>query len=92
MNGKESYLNAEYGSWYEKAKNDEKRQYLYFDPRGWRNEDIKAFFEDLRFCDYEAYEKCLLMFPQRRQTSNKGVRRAENRYKRWLDQHNRPTE
>lgn len=92
MNNIKIYLNAEYGAWYEKAENDEKRQYLYFDPRGWTNKDIKAFFEDLRFGDYATYEKCLLMFPERRQTSTKGMRRAENRYRTWIDQRNRETD
>lgn len=92
MNSIKTYLCLEYGIWYDNAENDEKRKKLYFDPRGWTNADIKAFFEDLRFGDYATYEKCILMFPKRRQTSMKGLRKAQKRYITWLENNNKETE
>ena len=49
---------------------------LYFDPRNWEKEEIKQFWEDLAFGDYDTY----INVPTRKH-ANRFV--ASVRYEKW---------
>jgi hypothetical protein len=88
MDTPDVWLSVNYGIWYDNAKHDERRSNLYFDPRAWTSKEVKVFFEDLRFGNHDVYLQCLERFPERRQHSIEGLRRAEKRYRRWLIEQN----
>jgi hypothetical protein len=79
------WLQDVHGVFYSNAQDDNERYRLYFDPRGWSSNDIKEFFEDLRYGDNVVYEKCLEKYPNRRQRSTNGLLKAQNRYMKWMN-------
>ena len=83
MNTPDKWLGSIHGVWYENAEHDHKRDNLYFDPRAWTSKEIKHFFQDLKFGNVEVYEKCIEMYPRRRQFSAKNESSAKRRYEQW---------
>jgi len=55
---KKQWIKSEYGYQYSCAvrKSKEEDRNLWFDPRWWKDDDIKEFFKDLDFADSHVYE------------------------------------
>lgn len=78
-----TWLNDVYGTVYNQVKYSKKGSKVCFDDYCWTTKDIKTFFEDLRYGDVDTYNKCITMYPHRKQKCMTGIQNAINRYDNW---------
>lgn len=79
-----NWLKDTYGMLYDNAKQDCSKLKSYFKSNGWTNDDIKMFYEDLRYGDPETYNRCVSMYPHRKQRVFQGVQNGMRRYDEWF--------
>lgn len=79
-----AWLQDVYGVLYETAKSECRKLKMHFDSLGLSNDDIRTFFEDLRYGDTQTYTKCVEVFPHRKQRVFKGIENGMCRYDAWF--------
>jgi hypothetical protein len=79
------WLYTEHFKFYDIAK--EQTDILYFDIRCWTKEEIIDFFVDVRYGDYQTYEKAIRKFPEYKTMEwhelMEQLQKSENRYLSW---------
>jgi hypothetical protein len=82
------WFGYEYRLFYDIAKH--RLDTLYFDGRYWYESEIFEFFDDLKYGDYETYERVIRRFPEYKRTDFKAILKAnkdcERRYMKWKQQ------
>ena len=73
----EKYMSDNYPMTWSAVKAGQRE--LWFDPRCWRNEDIKVFFQDLAYHSNGDFEKVIHKLPR----SFVRMAAAEKRYRAW---------
>jgi hypothetical protein len=79
------WFGYEYGMFYQTARNQP--DVLYFDGRSWDETEVQEFFDNLKYGDYETYERVIRRFPEYRRTDFRAILKANNdceqRYMKW---------